>query len=314
MKKEVFDFYDRTSLKSYNLDKTMQDQLNALGSLDVFTRKHCENVAAITCRLCEYLHCSKGFTEYCTICAYLHDIGKIFIPASVLQKPGKLTDEEYAIIKTHTTIGYEMCMKDPKLQPYAAGPWYHHEALNGTGYPRGLTKKDIPYEGQIIRVADEYDALVTKRHYKTHVNISETLKLMLKDAKPDDMHKVVALDQLSENAQSGKISPKILKCLFKIVIEDTKYEISCVIDYIDYLKESIKRLELIDSYNMKMQNATKQKKRDYYKEGMVMLFQAGENFQNYHQILKEYRAALVIREKRIDDLYNEIKIIKKLKV
>ena len=162
MKKEVFDFYDRTSLKSYNLDKTMQDQLNALGSLDVFTRKHCENVAAITCRLCEYLHCSKGFTEYCTICAYLHDIGKIFIPASVLQKPGKLTDEEYAIIKTHTTIGYEMCMKDPKLQPYAAGPWYHHEALNGTGYPRGLTKKDIPYEGQIIRVADEYDAIVSK--------------------------------------------------------------------------------------------------------------------------------------------------------
>ena len=96
--------------------------------------------------------------------------------------------------------------------------------------------------------------------------------------------------------------------------KDTKYEISCVIDYIDYLKESIKRLELIDSYNIKMQNATKQKKRDYYKEGMVMLFHAGENFQNYHQILKEYRNALVIREKRIDDLYNEIKIIKKLKV
>ena len=137
---------------------------------------------------------------------------------------------------------------------------------------------------------------------------------MLKDAKPDDMHKVVALDQLSENAQSGKISPKILKCLFKIVIEDTKYEISCVIDYIDYLKESIKRLELIDSYNMKMQKSTSQKKREYYKEGMVMLFQAGENFQNYHQILKEYRDALVIREKRINDLYNEIKIIKKLKV
>ena len=314
MKKEVFDFYDRTSLKSYNLDKTMQDQLNALGSLDVFTRKHCENVAAITCRLCEYLHCSKGFTEYCTICAYLHDIGKIFIPPSILQKPGKLTDDEYAVIKTHTTIGYEMCMKDAKLRPYAAGPWYHHEALNGTGYPQGLKKEDIPFVARIIRVADEYDALVTKRHYKTHVNISETLKLMLKDAKPDDMHKVVALDQLSENAQSGKISPKILKCLFKIVIEDTKYEISCVIDYIDYLKESIKRLELIDSYNMKMQKSTSQKKREYYKEGMVMLFQAGENFQNYHQILKEYRDALVIREKRINDLYNEIKIIKKLKV
>ena len=92
MKAEFFDFYDRTSLKSYNLDRTMQDQLNALGALDVFTRKHSENVAAITCRLCEYLHCKKSFTEYCTICAYLHDIGKIFIPPEVLQKPGKLTD------------------------------------------------------------------------------------------------------------------------------------------------------------------------------------------------------------------------------
>ena len=90
--------------------------------------------------------------------------------------------------------------------------------------------------------------------------------------------------------------------------------IDYVIPNIDYLKENIKRLELIDSYNMKMQNASNQKKRDYYKEGMIMLFQAGENFQNYHQILKEYRNALFVREQRIDDLYNEIKIIKKLKV
>ena len=93
MPKEIFDFYDRTSLKSYNLDKSMQYQLNILGSLDVFTRKHCENVASIVCRICEYLHCSKSFTEYCTICAYLHDIGKQFIPSSVLQKNGPLTDE-----------------------------------------------------------------------------------------------------------------------------------------------------------------------------------------------------------------------------
>lgn len=133
---EEYDFYDRTVLKSYNLDKTMQDQLQALDSLDVFTRKHCENVAALVCRLCEYLHCSKGFTEYCTICAYMHDIGKIFVPAHILQKPGKLTDEEYEVIKKHTTIGYNMCIKNEKLRPYAAGALYHHEALNGSGYPQ----------------------------------------------------------------------------------------------------------------------------------------------------------------------------------
>ena len=70
------------------------------------------------------------------------------------------------------------------------------------GYPKGLTKKDIPYEAQIIRVADEYDALVTKRQYKTHVNISETLKDLIKDSEPDP--RFIALDQLSENKKNRK--------------------------------------------------------------------------------------------------------------
>ena len=186
MKKEEFNFYSPTALKSYNLDKTMRYQLNMLDSLDVFTRRHSENVANLTCRMCEYLHCSQKFTIYATICAYLHDIGKMFIPPSILQKPGPLTDEEYEVMKTHTTIGYNMCMKDLKLRPYAAGPLYHHEALNGTGYPNGYKKKDIPIVGQIIRVADEYDAIVSKRQYKTHISISETLKLLIKDANPTE--------------------------------------------------------------------------------------------------------------------------------
>ena len=74
MKADSFDFYSKTSLKSYNLDSTMRYQLNMLDSLDVFTRKHSENVASLTCRLCEYLHLSKDFTIYCTICAYLRTI------------------------------------------------------------------------------------------------------------------------------------------------------------------------------------------------------------------------------------------------
>ena len=139
--KYEFDFYDNTNLKSYNLNESMRYQLNMLDSLDVYTRKHCENVASLTCRICEYLHCQKGFTEYCTICAYLHDIGKLFIPSKILQKPGKLTDEEYEIMKKHTTLGYQMCMKDLKLRLYAAGAYYHHEALNGTGYPQRTNKK-----------------------------------------------------------------------------------------------------------------------------------------------------------------------------
>ncbi len=314
MYKEKFDFYDSTSIKIYNLDSKIRYELSILDRLDALTKQHSENVGNLCGRICQYLKLNKKFTVHAIICGYLHDIGKSRIPYEILSKPAELTDEEYEIMKTHTTLGYKMCMDDLKLRPYAEGALYHHEALNGSGYPSGLTKEKIPFVARIIRVADEYDALVTKRHYTTHVHISDTLKDMIRDAHPENYEKVVALGQLSENSKVGKISPKLLKVLFKVVIDDTKYEISCVVDYIDYLKDNIKRLELIDSYNFKMQKTSNQSKRDYYKEGMQMLFQAGENFQNYHQVLQEYRDALIVRETRINDLYNEIKIIKKLKV
>lgn len=312
MQTEKFDFYSPINLKSYNLDQTMRYQLNVLGSLDNFTRRHSENVANLSCRICEYLHLGQKFTIYCTICAYLHDLGKLFIPASILQKPDTLTDEEFKVMKTHTTLGYDMCMKDLKLRPYASGALNHHEALNGTGYPNGLTKKDIPFEAQIIRVADEYDAIVTKRQYKTHVNISETLKDLIQDAKPDP--KFVALDHLAEISKVGKINKRVLRVLFKVVIDDTLYEISCITGYVDYLKEQIKRLELMSSYKQKMEKSNKEKTKSYYLEGIKLLLQAGETLENHEQLLKEYKQALEIREQRIRDLYNEIKIIKKLKV
>lgn len=310
MKKDVFDFYSPTNLKSYNLDKTMRYQLDVLGSLDLITRKHSENVANLVCRICEYLHFNTKFTIYCTICAYLHDIGKLFIPLDIINKPGPLTDEEYEIMKTHTTKGYEMCIKDLKLRPYALGPLDHHEALNGTGYPNGITK--IPMEAQIIRVADEYDAIVTKRQYTTHVNISETLKELIADTKPDP--RFVALDQLAQNSKVGKINKHVLRALFKVVIDDILYEISCLYEYLDYLKDNIKRLTLINKYKDKMEEAKTDKKREYYREGMRLLFQAGENFDNFPEIFKDYKDALEIRTDRVDKLYKEIKIIKKLEV
>ncbi len=311
MANNVFDFYDKTSLKSYNLDKNMRYQLNMLDSLDVFTRKHCENVASLTCRLCEYLHCDKGFTKYCTICAYLHDIGKLFIPASILQKPSKLTDEEFEIMKTHTTLGYEMCMKDLELRPYASGALYHHEALDGSGYPNGLTKKDIPYEGQIIRVADEYDAIVSKRQYKSHVGISDTLKILIENTKPS---KSEALSTVAKNSKLGKNNPIIVKTLFKVVIDDIEYEISLTQGYLDELKEHIKRFDQINKYKEKMERAKNEKDKNYYLEGIKLLLINDETFENISSIYQEYKEAYETRKKIIDNLYNEIKIIKKLRV
>ena len=309
MSKEVFDFYDKTSLKSYNLDRNMQYQLNILGSLDVFTRKHSENVASIVCRICQYLHCSKDFTEYCTICAYLHDIGKQFIPASILQKQTALTEEEFKIMKTHTTIGYKICMNDLKLRPYAAGTIYHHEALNGTGYPYGLTKDDIPYEGQIIRVADEYDAIVSKRQYKSHIGIEDTLKILIDETKPEY--------NSSENvkiSKFGKNNPIIVKALIKVIIDDTEYEISCIMDYLKDLKSEIKRLEEIEKYDKKRLSSNTEDKQNYYLEGMKCLLIGQETVENYSEILDSYRNILKTKSEQIDKLFEEIKTIKKLKV
>lgn len=296
MYNETFDFYDRTTLKSYNLDESMRYQLNMLSTLDVFTLKHCENVANVTCRLCQKLHCTKSFTEYCTICAYLHDIGKLFIPSEILQKPGKLTDEEYEVMKTHTTLGYNMCMADLKLRPYAAGTLYHHEALNGSGYPNRLTKKDIPYEGQIIRVADEYDAIVSKRQYKTHIGISDTLKILI------------------ENAQNGKNNPLIVRKLCKVVIEDIEYEIFLTQSYVGNLAEEIKRLKQVEKYEQAMNKAKSKNNKDYYFEGMKVLLRNGETPENYRSFIEQYEEAYKNKKAAIDTLYNEIKIIKKLKV
>lgn len=309
---ESFDFYSPMNLKAYNLDESIRYQLTVLDNLDVVTKKHSENVANLTLRLCEYLHCKKAFTIHTTICAYLHDVGKTFIPSEILQKPSKLTDEEYAVMKTHTTLGYELCMKDMKLRPYAGGALYHHECLDGSGYPNGITKKEIPYYAQIIHVADIYDALVSKRQYKTHVNISETLRMLIKDAQPSV--KSIALDSLATDTKVGKINKKVLRSLFKVVIDDTLYEISCVCEYVDYLKAQIKRLETIEDYDERSQRAKKEKDIEYYREGMKMLFSTGETFENYKNVLQDYRNANLARQKVIAKLYNEIKIIKKLRV
>ncbi len=315
MKKETYDFYDRTALKSYNLDKTMQDQLSALGQLDVFTRQHSENVAAITCRICQYLHLRRDFTEYCTICAYLHDIGKIFIPPAILQKPAKLTEEEYEVMKTHTTIGYKMCMRDERLRPYAAGPLYHHEALNGTGYPQGLSKKDIPIEGQIIRVADEYDAIVSKRQYKTHIGISDTLKIIIDNCEAhDNIQQSTALSEIAQNVKYGKDNAEIVKALMKVVIDDISYEIFCSQSYVDYLDENIKRLNKIEKYYNQMEKSKTEDKKEYYHEYMKLYFETGENKDNFKEVKQQYIDAYDLRKKKIDSLYAEIKTIKKLKV
>ena len=206
-------------------------------------------------------------------------------------------------------------MKDPQLRPYAAGPLYHHEALNGTGYPRGLTKKDIPYEGQIIRVADEYDAIVSKRQYKSHIGISDTLKILIENTKPnEDINRSDALNAIADNVKLGRDNPAIVRKLLKVVIDDIIYEISYTQNYVEELKDELKRFEQIYRYKEKMEKAKKEKDKNYYLEGIKLLLKNNETLDNYNEIYEEYKKAYTTRKNIIDNLYNEIKVIKKLKV
>lgn len=121
--------------------------------------------------------------------AQLHDVGKIKISDVVLNKPGKLTDEEFAIIKTHSSEGERVICdiidknKENDFLVHAkrfAGS--HHEKWNGTGYPRGLSGEDIPLEGRIMAIADVYDALVSKRPYKKPFTHEEAVEIIKKDS------------------------------------------------------------------------------------------------------------------------------------
>lgn len=302
MKTGTFDFYDSTSLKSYNLNEQIRYQLKIIDSLDVYTRRHSENVASLVCRICEYLHLKKDFIVYCTICAYLHDLGKIFIPPAVLQKNGKLTPEEYEVIKTHTTIGYNMCMEDPKLKPYYAGTLYHHECLDGTGYPNGLKGNKIPYEGQIIHVADEFDAITSKRQYKTHIGIVDTLKILIE-------HAIPTVDPIY-----AKIDPKILKALFKVIIDDTEYEISANIENLKYLKKEIKRLQkALVPYNKMIKSKDEENRKFYYQDAKYYL-RSNEIVENIPTEIEDLKKSYKDKVEHINRLYSEIKQIKKLKI
>ena len=98
--------------------------------------------------------------------AYLHDVGKIGIPDGILNKPGKLTDDERAVIETHPQLGFELAASAPSLKEALPVILHHHERMDGAGYPAGLAGREIPLEARVVAVADVWDALTSDRAYR----------------------------------------------------------------------------------------------------------------------------------------------------
>lgn len=142
-------------------------QLNKIKGHDEYTYRHSLNVSVLSSLIAKLIGLSPERCELIGVMGLLHDIGKMKVPADILHKPGRLTEEEYEIMKAHTIYGYEL-LKDIEgtTELMKLGPLYHHERLDGTGYPYGLSGDEIPLEVQIISIADVYDAICSDRIYK----------------------------------------------------------------------------------------------------------------------------------------------------
>ncbi len=139
---------------------------NTIDAKDSYTRGHSVRVAIYSAEIARRMKQSKEFVENIYFMGLLHDIGKIGIPLEILNKKSKLTDEEYAVIKTHSQIGYEILKGFTAIPNAAIGARDHHERYDGKGYPNGLKGDEICLEARIICAADSYDAMASRRAYR----------------------------------------------------------------------------------------------------------------------------------------------------
>ena len=138
---------------------------------DSFTFQHSTNVSQYAVLLAQKLGLPGDDIQTVKVAGLLHDIGKIGIPESILKKAGKLTNEEYEIMKSHVQKSIEMIHYLPNMNYVIPAVVSHHERYDGKGYPRGLKGEEIPLLGRILAVCDSFDAMISKRAYKEALSV-----------------------------------------------------------------------------------------------------------------------------------------------
>ena len=148
------------------INESIETFTGFIDAKDTYTNGHSKRVADYTKLIAQEFGYKGEDLDHIYYIALLHDCGKIGIPDAVLNKPGKLTDEEFDIIKSHTVRGGEILKSFKSLQDAELGALYHHERYDGKGYPEGRAGEDIPFVARMICVADSFDAMNSNRVYR----------------------------------------------------------------------------------------------------------------------------------------------------
>lgn len=156
-----------------NYYTTISLMAKAIEAKDQYTGNHCERVRDFAVMIGKGIGLDEDALKQLRYGSILHDIGKLGVSESVLNKPGRLTDEEYELIKGHSQMGYDILSEAPLIQSAKDIILYHHESYDGRGYPAGLRGDEIPLLARIVTIADAYDAMTSKRPYRVGVMTSE---------------------------------------------------------------------------------------------------------------------------------------------
>lgn len=145
----------------------VKSMIKALDARDNPTSCHSETVADIATRFAIHLNLKKKQVDQIYLASLVHDIGKIGVPETILNKPGKLTNDEYEVVKKHTTIGHDILNEIESLSHVSETILHHHERYDGTGYPDRLAGQAIPLNSRIISICDSFEAMTSRRVYKS---------------------------------------------------------------------------------------------------------------------------------------------------
>ena len=171
---------------------------------DRYTHGHSSRVAAYSREIAKRAGLSVAEQDSIYMMGLLHDVGKIGIQDAIINKTGRLTDQEYAEIKTHPVVGYEILRNIEDYPELMVGARWHHERYDGGGYPDGLAGEDIPEVARIIAVADTYDAMTSNRSYRKALS-QETVRAEI------------------ENCKGSQFDPRFADVMLEMIDEDTSY-------------------------------------------------------------------------------------------